>query len=457
MERCCRMVFVLLCTACAVTFIRAADVAHMCDDAIAKITTQVQAKQYIEAINSAADYETALRAGYPSPTYDSATGLFQCAYFHIALRNPVAGMKLDVTTTTGLPFGYNEMGYSWLANFVNADGSDHFISFVFDSNQIAARSDDTVIYGTSDKKVLDFTKDIMDGIGAFSDEQFVMAGPHRVLLMRVTTSALQAPKWLVTLVHDKAFFFFYHDTLATSVEQSRRELLQMVSTVTWDYCPADTARIAAIRAQHSGSIAQTLACSRELAMIGEFTSAAQEIANLRSVIAAMLPKPYIAKNMAYLPTFQITLRNPNPTAWEMAVGRESSYDDITLVDKTSVPLRAVVISATGLHQRYGNETIQQLTKSGDTAYLRCRLKSCGRTRLLNISRGPLRSESFTTFKGHLAYQGVIDMTEEHQRAKGVFFYTPRALVMMVYVTQDNVFAKDITNLEAIAANCLSIK
>jgi hypothetical protein len=448
------LLYLLYCL-CAITPVRAADIAAQCDAAIAKINAKVQAQQYIEAINSAAEYEMMLRSSYPAPTYHD--GVFRSAAHHMTFCCPMDDMQLDTMDNSELLQMSKELGVEWLASFSTTDLSDTLNIYAI-TNVVHERSNDFGSTKATDNRIIFRTKAFFDDVGILSEEQFVMAGPYRILFARLTTSALDPPQLISSLVHGNVLYLFQYCVPDKTLEQNRQDLLDLITSIEWSYCLPNTARIAELREQYQGSIAQTLTCTRELALIGEFNSAAKEAAKLRSMIAAKLPKPYVEDKCAYLPAYNVVLRNPKGAGWRLYVERSEIMETITMEDERSVTPRGITVHAFGLHQLYSDEIVRLMTDPNfDKGLTKDALSSAGRGGLLACSRGPLLSESFTTFHGSLAYQGVVDTTMKHTRMKIVCTYSSLALIVISYFGPEDSFDKDLPYLEDITSNCLTIR
>jgi len=430
-----------------------ADIGQQCDAYIAKITAQIQAKQYIDAIDTAADYAMTLRSFYPVPTYRD--GIFRCAAHSFSFINPVGGMQLN-NNADDLS-AQEESDLTSVAYLCDIK-EDKMLYVMHEYNNYPATDAGDSSTLKSDTAIKLTINEMGRKIGLQPDGEFITAGPYRIFIAKVMKSGLATPFWYVGLAHENSILYFMYNNVNATAEQSKSDLHQLAASVRWDYQPPDIAHIAAIRKQHHGSISQTLLCSRQLALIGEFDSAAIDIVGLRSVIAAKLPQPYIRNKYAFLPAYQVSLRNPNSTVWELSVERNDNNDLINLYDATAVIPRSMFIGVSGLHLMYRSNYLRKMNGGSEAeAIKKSIVETVGHAASQRDGFGKIHSARLTTIKGFIAYEVVADNTDNKSCLKYIVLITSNAMIHIIFHIPKYSFEKDVAQLDAIMANYLSIR
>jgi hypothetical protein len=174
-----------------------------------------------------------------------------------------------------------------------------------------------------------------------------------------------------------------------------------------------------------------------LALIGELHEAIACAADVRSAIAATLPKPQTVGNDISYPEYGVSLKNPDPQRWKPDIEAAGNAYMLGFNDQTNVNTTFVGVMIFDPLLLMGPAALESLGPDAKEEDVRNMLHSMGRGAALNIGTN-LEGERFIKFQGMLAYEGVVTAHMPNTKVKVIAVHGTRAVYLaMLFGAPEN--------------------
>jgi len=435
---------------------RAADAAAVCDTYSNKILEQLKNQQPLNAIETSADFEEALIALYPPSRFE--LGLYTSEAYHLSLHSPFTDWTLDDQAAKQFPSWLPSMGFELLFAFKGKMEGEMLLAFAFDIGKIEQRIAGAAMGKTtiSDEELQMMTQMIVGQFGVVKGQQVKTIGDHRVTYIEVGPMGIGSPMVLANLTRGRQMYGFLLVTPTGNRPDNEKKLAELITTTDLNYKPANAAAIAAVEKKitDTDNVEQALTAIRELARIGEYGAAAQQLTRLRTLIADRMPKPTVVGNTARYPGYEIVMQNPDPEKWKLSVEAQGGMGMMMLEDKFSVSPAGILVGVINTIIAYGPKAAKALLNEMNEDEKKAMLSNAGRGGLLNIGTEVVE-ERFRPFRGTLAYEGVATTNIPGTKVKAIIFEKGTAFIMVILMASTANFDAAMQQYEAIIEKNIS--
>jgi hypothetical protein len=191
---------------------------------------------------------------------------------------------------------------------------------------------------------------------------------------------------------------------------------------------------------------------KDLAELGEYNLASEELARLRVFLAQQMPKPYLTNDRAKDPVYGISFVNPDNNKWELSLMLEGGLRGILLSDRYSVKEEGILIQVINPILVYGPEGVKTLTETMDQETF---LKTVGQGAAMYT--GHIERECFTPFNGKRAYDAIVRVNFPGVKARILCAQQKEFILMFLMLADSNTFEEKIKAYERIIESCVRIE
>jgi hypothetical protein len=412
-----------------------------------EILSCVQKNVFREAIVKAAEYEQELISRYPPPKLQD--NLFQSEAEHISFHNSFTDWKTIGLKELEIPEWLPMMGFNILLAQEGKVEQDRFIAITMNMGQLEQRmglSEPGQNKMTDQELLLGGTM-IANQFGAVKNQQFKTIGVHPVLSMEIGTPLAGPPIELISLANGRRLFSFLVISSLRNQQDNKTKLDELIKTVQFNYKPANIDKINVIRKiiADENNLQPRLQCISELAAIGEYNAASEELANLRTVLSRRMQKPVLKDNEAQYPDYGVTLINPDDTKWKLSTEDMGGTKMLLLEDKWSVKSEGIAILILDTIMTYGPQAAKAFEDDEQKKQL---LTGGGRGSALSIGTN-IENEQFSTFKGNIAYEASVTTNIPGLKAKCIWTLRPGFMLGILMMVDANSFQQKIQEYEKI--------
>ncbi len=378
----------------------------LCDKFEAQITSCLKGDKIRDAISAVSEYEEAVRACYPAPTY--ANGLFQSEAEHVSFTCPFDGWTQLTGKHSGVPEWLPSIGVDVTLILTNKKTDDRLAVMSADLKGMSPTPGEAAA-GDTERNMTIFANIMGRTFGVQKTSNVLDIGDHRALAVEYAGPDGNAVQMYMLSNGSRldAFIVFCAQSEKSAM---KAKLLSMVKTVDFHYKPTDTIRIAAIRAKvtDANDVKQQLQCVRELTQSGDYGDAGLDLNTLRQVIAGRIPKPVESAGGMQYDTYGITVSNPDSTNWKCGIQMTNGMAMMMLENRTSVALNGMIVGVMDPLVSYGAHADKMVGAGVGEEANKEFLSNAGRGGLLKIGVA-IESARYRTFKGMLAYEGIVQM------------------------------------------------
>lgn len=427
----------------------------ICDEFESQIKTLVNTKKYLEAIGATAKYEQALLSRYPTPAFE--LGLFQSEAHHLSFHSPFEGWIQE--DLKDVPQWLPAMGFDVLIVLKGKVEDDTFTVFSYDMGKIKQRLGEEDARAELNDQELQMGAQMMAAnFGVVKNQEFKMVGDHRILALEIGTPLMGPSVILVSLARGGRIYGFLLTSSAGDRSQNEKRLYDLIETVDFKYKPSDVTKIETARQKLTDrtDVAQLLHCVRELALVGEYGEASDELSILRLVIVGNIPKPTVEGDVARYPAYGIVLKNPNPEKWNLSIDMQGGIGALVLEDRFSVNPAGIYVGIINTVLVYGPQAIDITGENASEEEKKGFLSLGGRGGLMGMG-GVVESERFRIFKGLFAYEGVGSINIPNTKAKILVTQKPGYIIMVMMFIEASNFDTRSTEYETLLDECLHIE
>ncbi|MBN2180899.1 MAG: hypothetical protein JW715_03210 [Sedimentisphaerales bacterium] len=412
-----------------------------------EILNCAQQKEFRDAIIKAAEYEQDLIFRYPPASFQN--NFFQSEAEHMTFSSSFTDWKKIGLKELEIPEWLPMMGFNILLAQEGKVEEDRFIALTMNMGQIEQRmglSEPGQGKMTDQELLLGGTM-IANQFGAVTNQQFKTFGDHSALVMKIGSAVGGPPITMINLANGRRFYSFVLISSLRNQQDNENKLNEVVKTLKFDYKPANTAQIKAIRDKitDKNALEPRLKCIAELAAMGEYNAASEELANLRTLLSQRMQKPIIKDNTAEYPDYGVALKNPDDTKWKLSVEDMGGTKMLLLEEKWSVKNEGIAILILDTIMAYGPQAAKAFENDEQKKDL---LTGGGRGSALSIGTS-IESEQFSTFKGGIAYEAVVVTNMPGLKAKCIWTLRPGFMLGVLMLADTNSFQKKITEYEKI--------
>ena len=412
-----------------------------------EILENVEKGEFREAIISAAEYEQELISRYTPPTFQM--DLFQSEADHLSFHSSFTDWKQVGLKELEIPEWVPMMGLNNLLTLKGKVEDDRFVILSMNVGQIEQRMGLSEPGRTrlSDQELLSYSVSMAGDFGVVKKQEFKTIGDHHALVLDIGTPMGGPPITLVSLVHGKRLYGFLLMSSLGNRQHNERRLFELIKTVDFKYKPADEAKIKMIRGKFAGKDEPLaiLQCINQLAAIGEYNAAAEQLARLRIFLNQHMPKPFIEGNVARNPVYGVSLANPDDKKWKLSIVDAGAMNMLLLEDKWSVKGEGMAILILDTILTYGPQAAKAIRDEEEEKGF---LIGAGRGGALSIGTA-IENERFTTMKGSLAYEATVATNFPGVKAKCVFILRSGSMLGFLMMADANTFQEKIEEYERI--------
>jgi len=412
-----------------------------------EILSCAQKKEFREAIIKAAEYEQELIFRYPPPSLQD--NLFQSEAEHISFRNSFTDWQKIGLKELEIPEWLPMMGFNILLAQEGKVEEERFIAITMNMGQLEQRMglSNPAQNKMNDQELLLGGTMIANQFGAVTNQQFTTIGEHPVLSMEIGTALAGPPIDMINLANGRRLFSFLVISSLRNQQDNKNKLNELIKTLNFTYKPANTDKINVIRQKitDANELQPRLKCIAELAAIGEYNAASEELANLRTMLNQRMQKPIVKDNTAQYPDYGITLANPDDTKWKLSIEDMGGTKMLLLEEKWSVKNEGIAILILDTIMTYGPQAAKAFEDDEQKKQL---LTGGGRGSALSIGTN-IESEQFSTFKGNLAYEAVVSTNISGLKAKCIWTLRPGFMLGVLMMADANSFQQKIKEYENI--------
>lgn len=419
---------------------------ELCAQYERQILKEVKGKNYRKAISVAAEYEQQLLARYSQPTFHM--DLFQSEADHLSFHNSFTDWKQVGLKELELPEWLSMMGFDVLLALEGKVEDDRFLIISMNLGRIEQRMGLAEPGRThlSDQELLLGAIMMADNFGVVKNHEFKTIGDHHTLVLDIDTPFMGPSVYLVNLSQGRKLYAFILISSAGDLQDNQKRLFELIKTVDFKYRPADEASIREIRKKFSGQDGPVsiLRCISQLAAIGEYNAAAEELARLRIILNQCMPKPYIKGNVARHPAYGVSLGNPDDKRWKLSIEEEGPTKMLILEDRFSVREEGMAVVVLDSVLAYGPQAAKAIE---DEELKKEILIGVGRGSALSM--GTIENERFITVKGIFAYEATVAPNVPGAKAKCVWMIQPGFMLGILMMADANAFQEKIGEYERI--------
>ena len=418
-------------------------------EAISNYETEIlklcEDEDYRGAIQVAGKYEQDVLSRYAPPSYHM--GLLQSESQHVSFHSHFDGWKQVGIEELGVPKELTMMGFNILLSLEGKSEEERFAIFCIDADRIESHIGDSSSSQllVNDRGLIILGKMFASNFGMVRNHQFKKIGDHKTLILNVASQFAGPDIRIVLLTKHGRMFMYLLLSSAGDVKSNESLLFDIIKTTSFDYKPEDSEIIAKIRSKHNKKgISSMLNCIRDLAEIGEYGAAAEDLTGLKHFLYPMLPRPSVEGQVAHYPAYGITFTNPDSDRWSLDVLQEGVMQMILLQDKFSVKEEGISVAVIDLSMAYGADVVN-LFKDETTA----------KEYLVNGGRGgasfigSIEKESFAHVKGKLAYEAIVIPNMPSLKARVQFINMGDYAIMLFALIDKNDFTAKLTELDQI--------
>ncbi len=405
-------------------------ITNLCDEFESKIKEQMNSKKYLESICTATDYEQALLSRYPASTFE--LGLFQNEAHNISFHSPFEGWTQKSLKDMKIPEWLPMLGFDILIALQGKVEDDKFMLFSYDLGKIKLRIGVQEKSEVSDQELVLGSQMIASNFGVVKNQEFKTVGDHRLLFIEINTPLLKPSVILANLRHGGILYTFLLSSSAGNHAENQKRLYDLIKTLDFKYKPSETLKIQAIRQKLTDKtdIIQVLRCIRELALIGEYRAASEDLSKLRLAIVQKMPKPIIDGNIARLSAYGIKFTNPDPYNWKLSIQSKGILDMVVLEDRFSVNPAGIVVGVINTILAYGPKAAHITGESGSEQERKVFFSGGGRAGLLSMGVN-IESERFRMFRGVFSYEGVGSANIPNTKVKSIVVPKSGYIIMIL--------------------------
>lgn len=419
------------------------------------ILAHLAQEQYRPAIAETVKFEQAMLAQYPAATF--ANDRFQSEAEHLTFTSAFPGWTAQ--TDTALMAAFARSAGAKLLLVTGGDGTQNRLSvFSLDVGTIFARLDPN---NTNDEPLADFqfklvTRELASNFGDAGESTAGTVGDDATLEQEIETP-MDAPfTGLISLMHGKKIYFFLMESSSYTEFDTRMTALRTtVASTAFTYKPADTKKIAQLRALFADkdTPATTLDLVKALAAAGEFNEAARELSRLSQHIFTRIPAQVVSKTAIQDTAYGVTLTNPDPNKWELSLMTEGGFRGAFLRKIASTTPEGIVVLIYDALMTEGAHHDQATTVEEQQAYLR----GAGRGILASFC-DHIDEEGFTTVKGTLAYEvTTLSSTYDNTRVHAITTYRDGYYLNILVLTDSTRYDERMKVYNDIIASYLKAK
>ena len=412
-----------------------------------EILSCAQQKEFREAIIKAAEYEQELIFRYPPARFQD--NLFQSEAEHLSFRSSFTDWKKIGLKELEIPEWLPMMGFNILLAQEGKVEEDRFIAITMNMGKIEQRMglSESGQGKMTDQELLLGGTMIANQFGAVTNQQFKTMGDHSVLTMEIGTPLGGPPIVMVNLANGRQFYSFVLISSLRNQQDNENKLYELIQTLKFNYKPANTDKIKATREKitDNNEFQQRLKCATELAAIGEYNAASEELADLRTLLSQRMQKPIVKDNTAQYPDYGVTLTNPDDTKWKLSIEDMGGTKMLLLEEKRSVKNEGIAILILDTIMAYGPQAAKAFEDDEQKKEL---LTGGGRGSALSIGTN-IENEQFSTLKGDIAYEAVVATNMPGLKAKCIWTLRPGFMLGILMMVDTNSFQQKIKEYEKI--------
>ena len=412
-----------------------------------EIFENVQKSDFRKSIVAAAEYEQELISRYPPASFRA--NLFQSEAEHISLQSSFVGWKRIGLKELEIPEWLPMMGFNILLGLEGKVEDDRFISLSMNMGQIEQRMGlaEPGKAEMSDQELLLGATLMANQFGVVQNQEFKTIGSHHILVLDIGTPMGGPPITMVNLAHGRRFYSFVLISSLRNQQDNEEKLIKLVETVDFNYKPAKTDKIETIRGKIDKEEPQSiLRCVKELAAVGEYNAAAEELAKLRILLSQRMQKPLVKDNVAYHPSYGLSLTNPDNKKWKLSIEDTGAMKMLLLEDRWSVKQEGLGLIILDLVLSFGPQAAKELE---DEEEMKQVLINAGRGSALSIG-STIESERFTTVKGNFAYEATVTTNIPGGiKAKCIWMMRPGYMLGILMMVDTNTFQEKTQEYEKI--------
>jgi hypothetical protein len=432
-------------------------ITSMCDDYGGKIKSDASREDYLDAIIAAAEFERALLALYPEPSYE--LGLYQSERHHISFHNTFEGWeKEDVLQDLSETAGLQELGSELILSLLSDDEAEALSIIFMDWGRISQMLayETPIGQGIGDQELLLLGQLMAQMFGVVESQDFTKIGGHDVLEFGIAAPMLGPPMSFYLLEIDDRLYGFFLVSSLTNHKRNVALLQDLIKTIDFNYMPPDSVKINAARAKITNreNISQILECVNDLAVGGEYGTACNELTSLRLILANRMPGPEIDGNIGRYSAYGITFKNPDSDRWNLSVLKEAGMGGLILEDRYSVNGCGIMVGVINTVITYGPSAVEMMENLAEEDK-KMFISNGGRGGLMTMG-GEIESERYRNYKGELAYEGIASTNIPSVKIKAIVFLKPGYLVMILMMMDAKNFSKATDELEKILDKDLEI-
>ena len=364
--------------------------------------------------------------------------LFQSEADHLSFHSHFIGWKQIGLKELGIPGWLSMMGFNYLLTLEGKTENDRFILLSVNFGQIEQRlgQGNTNKKVFTDEKLLQAATMLASNFGVVKKQEFKTIGGHPVLVLNIGLSQTKSIT-AINLGYNRRFYSFMLVSSIRNRTANEEHLIETIKSADFQYKLLNETKIKKIDEQfiEKNDPKSILQCVKQLATIGEFNETANKLAILRNILSQRMSKPFIKKNVAYHPAYNIKLLNPNTKKWKLSVQNSGSNAVLLLEDKWSVKEEGIGVIVMDTVLAYGS----QAAKAIQTEKMKKELL-IGFGRGGANSLGNIESERFTEIKGDLAYEAtILTNMAGGIRAKSLSMLRPGFVIGIIMLVDSNTY------------------
>ena len=431
----------------------------VCDKYEPLVLKSMQAKNFLSAVRASGEYEETVLGLYPAPTFE--LGLMQNQAHHLSMQSSFDGWTQESLKALDLPDWLPSMGFDLLLALKGPQEGDRFVVMAMDLGKVAKRmglKDADPLGKISDQYLLTSAQMFSQNFGAIDTLDLRNYGPSRAAVAKMKAGVGEAPSLIVCLGNNGIVYAFLVTSTNEHQADNLKKLEQTIKSLDFTFKPADDMAIAAARKtiRDEGDVSQSLACVRQLAAVGEYNAAVDELSHLRVVIGDQMPKPVVENNVARYDLYGLTLKNPDAKRWKLSQDSTGNMAMLLLEDRNSVSDGGIMVAVINMTFVYGPKAGAAISDPKNDEMRRNMVLSAGRGGILNIG-GEIDSEQFHTFKELLGYEAVATITKaDNLKVKGTFLIDGDCLVMIMEMVDARNFKVNVAEYDKVLDDSLQI-
>ncbi|HNT86520.1 MAG TPA: hypothetical protein PKL84_01525 [Candidatus Hydrogenedentes bacterium] len=418
----------------------------------AEIRACIAREDYLGGIRIAAEYEQELLTQYKAPTFEM--GLFQSEAAHISFHNPFDGWREVSPEELDIPKEIVMTGFVPLLLLEDPTAGKRVAVFLINGKQLERRT------GVADQ-MPSFDSEVgLQLLAQMTSELFGVAkgsaattiGDHRVLSVEIAPPVYGTAGRMVLLARDGLVFSFVLVSTATDMSACNAKLEDLIKTASFDHKPADLAAINEHRDDcDRQDIASVLKCAENLARLGEYNAAAEDLADLRLLFYQRLPQACVNGDTGAIPAYGVRLKNPDADKWNLTAETAGAMQMVLIEDKYSVYGEGLIVMAVDTNIMYGPQLDEML---GSEEQERDSLIGAGRGGTMIL--GQIERERFTKIKNSLAYEAIVTPNMPGLKGRSLVLKRPGHLLVIMSLVNASEFELKLAEHDRILDDCLQV-